>query len=196
MEKGAVGVREACSIQSGVLTAMASQVVKKPMDMLTIRSKLDTHSYKKVEPISVETSSSVADDVRAMDDGQVDKEFRADVLLMLDNAMNYNEEGDPIYEHAVSLKKLFEEEWKRLHLSVDALPPRVRTSHQPSEPEATPKQSSAARKSDAGPALSGWKEGARELLEWIVDLEEAEAFLDPVDPEALDIPDYFQVRLA
>eukprot|EP00961_Rhodomonas_salina_P234482 3169136-Rhodomonas_salina.1 len=49
----------------------------------------------------------------------------------------------------------------------------------------------ASDKSSA--AVTGWKEDVRELLEWIVELIEAEAFLEPVDPEALGIPDYFQV---
>jgi len=70
------------------------KIVKKPMDLGTIKAKLEEGKYKELE-----TSG---------------EEFYSDVVLTFDNAMLYNNEGDEIWEHAAALKATFEEMWARM----------------------------------------------------------------------------------
>lgn len=67
------------------------QVVKNPMDLGTIREKLDAKNgagYKHIQEI--------CDDVR----------------LVFTNAMSYNQDGSDVYVMAKTLSDKFEEKWK------------------------------------------------------------------------------------
>ena len=70
------------------------KIVKKPMDLGTVGSKLEQGGYT-----GLETSG---------------EEFYKDVMLTFDNALLYNDEGDEIWEHAGSLKATMEELWAKL----------------------------------------------------------------------------------
>jgi hypothetical protein len=67
------------------------KIVKKPMDLGTVRNKLEEEKYNEIE-----TSG---------------EEFYSDVVLTFDNALRYNPEGDEIWEHAYGLKRSFQELW-------------------------------------------------------------------------------------
>ena len=66
------------------------EVIKKPMDLGTIRKKLDNGVYHRLE------------------------EFEEHVLLTFDNAMLYNPEGTVVYNMAKDMKAKFQEDYKTL----------------------------------------------------------------------------------
>ncbi len=69
---------------------MYPKIVKKPMDLSTMRKKLDAGEYPGA------------------------KEFYADFKLMIKNCFNFNPSGTPVQLAGVELQKLFEEKWKNL----------------------------------------------------------------------------------
>ncbi|KAI0824137.1 Bromodomain-containing protein [Trametes gibbosa] len=66
------------------------RVVKKPMDLSTIKKKLDAGEYATAE------------------------KFRDDFKLMIKNCLSFNPVGNPVHEAAKSLQQLFDEKWKSL----------------------------------------------------------------------------------
>uniref|UniRef100_A0A0E0K220 Bromo domain-containing protein n=1 Tax=Oryza punctata TaxID=4537 RepID=A0A0E0K220_ORYPU len=66
------------------------QIIKNPMDLGTIRSKLDSGSY---------TNPS---------------DFAADVRLTFSNAMTYNPRGHLVHDYAIQLNKMFESRWRTI----------------------------------------------------------------------------------
>uniref|UniRef100_A0A915PH32 Bm4523 n=1 Tax=Setaria digitata TaxID=48799 RepID=A0A915PH32_9BILA len=65
-------------------------IVKNPMDLGTIRRKLDAKQYATPE------------------------ELRADVILVCENCYKYNPSSDPIHQHGRALQKYFEEKWRQM----------------------------------------------------------------------------------
>lgn len=66
------------------------KIVKKPMDLGTMRSKLDSNAYPTAE------------------------KFRDDIKLIISNCFLYNPPDTPVHQAGLELKKLFEEKWKGL----------------------------------------------------------------------------------
>ena len=66
------------------------KIVKKPMDLSTMRGKLDNGAYSTAE------------------------KFRDDFKLIISNCYLYNPPGTPVHQAGLELKKLFEEKWKGL----------------------------------------------------------------------------------
>ena len=66
-------------------------VIKNPMDLGTIKARLDRDYYVNEDPDA----------------------YAADVRLVFANAMTYNKEGDAVYTMARTMSKLFENEWAR-----------------------------------------------------------------------------------
>ncbi|KAF0929364.1 hypothetical protein E2562_021392 [Oryza meyeriana var. granulata] len=66
------------------------QIIKNPMDLGTVRNKLDSGSY---------TSPS---------------DFAADVRLTFTNAMTYNPRGHVVHDMAIQLSKMFESRWRTI----------------------------------------------------------------------------------
>ncbi|XP_015159260.1 transcription factor GTE4 isoform X1 [Solanum tuberosum] len=79
-------------------------IIKNPMDLGTVKSRLETNLYKSP------------------------KEFAEDVRLTFQNAMTYNPKGQDVYMMAEQLSKIFEEKWptieadymRELRLSMDS----------------------------------------------------------------------------
>ncbi|EJD76176.1 bromodomain containing protein [Loa loa] len=65
-------------------------IVKNPMDLGTIRRKLDAKQYATPE------------------------ELRADVILVCENCYKYNPTSDPIHQHGRALQKYFEDKWHQM----------------------------------------------------------------------------------
>lgn len=63
------------------------EIIKNPMDLGTVKSRLDTNWYKSP------------------------KEFAEDVRLTFNNAMTYNPKGQDVHAMAELLSKMFEEKW-------------------------------------------------------------------------------------
>lgn len=72
------------------------EVIKKPMDLGTVRKKLENGVYQKLE------------------------EFESQVLLTFDNAMLYNPEGSVVYNMAKEMKSKFENDFARLMQQLNA----------------------------------------------------------------------------
>lgn len=72
------------------------EVIKKPMDLGTIRKKLENSVYQRIE------------------------EFRKQVCLTFDNAMLYNPEGSVVYTMAKEMKEKFEADYTKLMQKLDA----------------------------------------------------------------------------
>jgi hypothetical protein len=68
------------------------KIVKKPMDLSTMRAKLDSGAYATAE------------------------KFRDDIKLVINNCFLYNPLGTPVHQAGLDLRKLFEEKWKGLPL--------------------------------------------------------------------------------
>jgi bromodomain-containing factor 1 len=66
------------------------KIVKKPMDLTTMRGKLESGAYPTAE------------------------KFRDDFKLTISNCNLYNPPGTPVHQAGAELKKLFEEKWKGL----------------------------------------------------------------------------------
>ncbi|CAM6090281.1 unnamed protein product [Calypogeia fissa] len=71
------------------------KVIKKPMDLGTIKKKLDSGTYAQPQ------------------------EFADDIRLTFSNAMTYNPTGHDVYVMADVLRELFEERWKNIEEKVD-----------------------------------------------------------------------------
>ena len=66
------------------------KVVKKPMDLSTMKKKLDAGLYTTPD------------------------KFRDDFNLMIKNCFTFNPPGNPVHEAGKSLQNLFEEKWKNM----------------------------------------------------------------------------------
>lgn len=80
------------------------QVVKHPMDLGTIKSKLNGRKYSNVT------------------------QFRNDVLLTFNNAMLFNAVNSPVYDYAKKLREMFEKEVKEKKLLAQPPPNRRKDS--------------------------------------------------------------------
>lgn len=69
---------------------MYPKIVKKPMDLSTMRRKIEAGEYPSA------------------------KEFYADFKLMIKNCFNFNPSGTPVQVAGVELQRLFEDKWKNL----------------------------------------------------------------------------------
>jgi len=67
------------------------RVIKRPMDMATIRHKLADHKY------------------------DVESEFVDDVRLIFDNCRTFNEDNSPIGKAGVTMRRYFQRRWRELH---------------------------------------------------------------------------------
>ena len=130
------------------------KIVKKPMDLGTIKAKLEEGKYKELE-----TSG---------------EEFYSDVVLTFDNAMLYNNEGDEIWEHAAALKATFEEMWARM---LEPVAPKAQAKfHSDGDGSKTPAQTKTpssvgkSGKEDKGKESKGVKEDkAKDSVEATID---------------------------
>ncbi len=66
------------------------QIIKKPMDLGTIQTKLESNKYPSAD------------------------KFAADVRLVWRNAQTYNQQGSEIYVSAENLSKLFEKKFSKI----------------------------------------------------------------------------------
>lgn len=73
------------------------QIVKKPMDLGTIRNRMDAKDGKGYNNLY-----EICDDVR----------------LVFSNAMTYNEQGTDVHKMAKTLAAKFEEKWKLLEAKI------------------------------------------------------------------------------
>ncbi|KAI8874024.1 Bromodomain-containing protein, partial [Ramicandelaber brevisporus] len=74
-------------------------VVKKPMDMSTMRKKIEERHYADAS------------------------EFEADFRLMLNNCFTYNPPGNPVHQFGRQLEAVFNEKWKDLPPKLEPPPP-------------------------------------------------------------------------
>lgn len=80
------------------------KVIKNPMDLGTIKRKLETDVYSNP------------------------REFAADVRLTFANAMTYNPPGNDVHIMAVQLNKIFEEKWRAIGSKLPEVDPNGRLS--------------------------------------------------------------------
>ena len=64
-----------------------TQIIKHPMDLSTVRKRLETNYYDNCE------------------------DFETDVRLMLNNCFTFNRAGEDVYEMGKKMEALFEEKW-------------------------------------------------------------------------------------
>ncbi|KAI5004911.1 hypothetical protein ZWY2020_032154 [Hordeum vulgare] len=93
-----------------------NEIIKHPMDLGTIKKKLDSGSY---------TSPS---------------DFAADVRLTFNNAITYNPRGHAVHDMAIQLNKMFESRWKTVEkkLASAAIKPHVEVDRADSKRRKTP----------------------------------------------------------
>ena len=182
------------------------KIVKKPMDLGTVRNKLEEEKYNEIE-----TSG---------------EEFYSDVVRTFDNAMLYNEEGDEIWEHAAALKSIFEEMWGAANAKLERLPKIIPEPKTPSsstktdsngksdksvkcEPPTSSVSAAAATSSkkkvrveeeEPLPAVTfawekkgGWPVVCKEILGKLLKNKRVWPFEEAVDPKALQLGDYKKI---
>lgn len=66
------------------------KIVKKPMDLSTMRKKLENHEYTNAQ------------------------KFFHDFKLMIRNCFDFNPAGTPVNQAGIELQRLFDERWKSL----------------------------------------------------------------------------------
>ncbi|OZJ04517.1 hypothetical protein BZG36_02242 [Bifiguratus adelaidae] len=126
-------------------------VIKNPMDLLTVKSKLDKGQY--------ETPQAFYDDVK----------------LIFQNCYTYNGPDSHVTNEGKALETIFAREW-------------TLAQSQPETPKESPKPAQPKRPAphfDAAPYLS--------IVQSLRKNPNAMAFNQPVDPEALGIPNYLEV---
>lgn len=69
---------------------MYPRVIKRPMDLSTMKKKLDAGEYTSAE------------------------KFHDDFKLMIRNCSTFNPEGTPVHQCGMELQRLFNEKWKNL----------------------------------------------------------------------------------
>ncbi len=70
-------------------------IIKQPMDLQTVKSKLDLNHYKRMEDVA------------------------SDIRLTFINAMTYNAPGSRVYSHAKSLSEYWEQNWANINKADD-----------------------------------------------------------------------------
>jgi hypothetical protein len=76
-----------------------NDIIKHPMDLGTIKARLDCGSYKSPS------------------------DFAADVRLTFNNAITYNPRGHAVHDMAIQLNKMFEARWKTVEKKLASAPP-------------------------------------------------------------------------
>jgi transcription initiation factor TFIID subunit 2 len=161
-------------------------VIRHPMDLSTIRRKVDSSEYKSID------------------------DFKRDVEQMLQNCFTYNQENTPVYKEGKALEKAFLSLLKRkikpltedgssvstsehsvsvvptvtLHLDKKAATPIPKVI-KVSKPVAAPKE--------ILPKRSAELLILDDLIEKMKNHVSSSPFLYPVDPVALNIPNYFDI---
>ena len=140
------------------------KIVKKPMDLGTVGTKLEEGKYTDLE--------------------QSGEEFYKDVVLTFDNALLYNNEGDEIWEHAASLKATFEELWSKV------LEPAKGGQGAGSAKAPTPgaADKASALKSDA--ASQSWHDWAAGMVRKMVKAGYSKGLREPLNAKAMGLSDY------
>jgi len=151
-------------------------VIKEPMDLGTVSAKLSKNSYAEPE------------------------EFVREVRLVFENAMRYNRPGTDVYSMAEEVLTEFERKVKQ-----HARPPAPQAvpgaaaapPPEPPVPVAEPADPGAAQNADEDPEEALPQLTMRQcsqLLRPLMRTDEAVmCFNVPVDPDKLNIPDYFSV---
>ncbi|KAI8818584.1 uncharacterized protein EV422DRAFT_498747 [Fimicolochytrium jonesii] len=162
---------------SKVLYPYYHEVIKSPMDLHTIRKRLEGKRYKTL------------------------RDFEADVRLMLSNCFTFNRPGDPVYTQGKTLETIFEQSWtkpKGTAISKKSsnagslpaspaphTPPAVPSPIGPPPPVTVPEEKAELQPGD--------RKALQRLLQKLQAHPAAAVFLQPVDPVALNIPHYTQV---
>ncbi|KAJ3159722.1 hypothetical protein HDU86_001372 [Geranomyces michiganensis] len=166
--------------------------IKQPMDLSTIRERLNKRDYKSLD------------------------QFEADVRLMFRNCYTFNRVGEPVYAQGKALEALFDAQWspasslrKDSAPKASGHPEAVQAAHSPAveRRRAQPQSSSKARApaisaesvsstpsrsvSPAMPSFSPEEQKmCADVLKSLSAHPSAAPFLLPVDPVALNIPNY------
>ena len=156
------------------------QVIKKPMDLGTIKKRLDEGEYAKT----------------FMTD------FPADCRLVFTNAVTYNDEEDPIHQMAVRMKGLFDESWAKIleEVLLSSMAQPASASKPPKAEESRKSIGGTASAPDAPKAPSqlsepegGWDAPCLALVKKLLKHKDAWPFKEPVDAKALKLKDYHTV---
>ena len=156
------------------------QVVTRPMELNTVQDKLKRGTYASVRGVM------------------------EDVALVWANCYLFNNPGDEVYRAAQELEAAWEDACAKLgvgkFLEEEEAAGRAVAEKGPGTNQgSTPKKAGAAGKPKKGkakgkvPALEKQMKLAAKVVKELIKMPEAEPFRQPVDPEALGLPDYFDV---
>ncbi|RKP14468.1 hypothetical protein BJ684DRAFT_19130 [Piptocephalis cylindrospora] len=177
------------------------QVIKKPMDLGTIRAKLDAQD-------ELASKGEEGDEERKGEDVKYgSREMWDDVRSILDNCYTYNPAGSYAYTQAQELETVVKRGWKKVFGSLPGeekgpggsdLAEEERKSQQEEEVSKVEDTITPVRDLEADAShpiqLDAKAVGIKEELSNVLDIlkahPSARAFLIPVDPDALGVPTY------
>ncbi|TPX68903.1 hypothetical protein SpCBS45565_g02812 [Spizellomyces sp. 'palustris'] len=155
------------------------EIVKEPMDLLTVRKNLRNKNYKTLQ------------------------QFENDVRLIFTNCFTFNRPGEPVYIQGKDLEAIFEREWGRSKTGSAGSAPSGVAKGRPQSlqvsanvVEPSPRVTSDSRhQENRGVPLKSTSDGkaCARILKKLQRHPNAQAFLQPVDPVALNIPQYFDI---
>ncbi|KAI9597798.1 hypothetical protein BDF19DRAFT_420676 [Syncephalis fuscata] len=181
-------------------------IVKHPMDLLTIRKKLDSNAYPNKEA------------------------FAADVRLMVNNCFLFNPPGTPVYNQGMQLEDVFDEQWsswttntsggrtEEMNMTIEEKPSTVATTSssvvtKPATERISVSDTStknanistttktatsstsmdSALESESANMTASEQTRCESIISKLMAHRTAGPFLLPVDPVALGIPNYFAI---
>ncbi|KNC99009.1 uncharacterized protein SPPG_05959 [Spizellomyces punctatus DAOM BR117] len=155
------------------------EIIKEPMDLSTVRKNLRNKNYKTLQ------------------------QFENDVRLIFTNCFTFNRPGEPVYIQGKDLEAIFDREWGRSKTGSAGSAPSSVAKGRPQSPKisvnvvdtSTRVTSDSRHQENRGVPLKSTSDGkaCARILKKLQRHPNAQAFLQPVDPVALNIPQYFDI---
>lgn len=139
------------------------QIIKKPMDLGTVRTKLDAGMYERA------------------------KDFEEDVRQIFKNCYKFNPEGDYVYQRGQDLERLFDQELAKKNAWIkENEPPSAPDSDEDDDEESEDEAEAESDEDDAGDKLTVLQKQLMEIQAKMSELEKSKKKASPGAPKKKD----------